>query len=39
MENYNKDINIIKSSIKQNINDIDNLSSSYNIVSEKYENL
>jgi len=39
MENYNKDINIIKSSIKQNINDIDNLNSSYNIVNEKYDNI
>ena len=39
LENYNKDINIIKNSVKQNINDIENLNSSYNIVNEKYDNL
>ena len=39
LENYNKDMNIIKNSVKQNINDIENLNSSYNIVNEKYDNL
>ena len=39
MENFNKDINIIKNNIKQNMDNIDNLSSGHNILNEKFDNL
>ena len=39
LENYNKDMNVIKNNVKQNLNDIENLNSSYNIINEKYNNL
>ena len=39
LENFNKDINIIKNNIKQNIDNIDNLSSGHNILNEKFDNL
>ena len=39
LENFNKDINIIKNNIKQNMDNIDNLSSGHNILNEKFDNL
>ena len=39
MENYNKDMNIIKNTLKQNINNIENLNSGYDVLNEKYDNL
>ena len=39
LKNYNKDMNVIKNNVKQNLNDIENLNSSYNIINEKYNNL
>ena len=39
LENFNKDINIIKNNIKQNMDNVDNLSSGHNILNEKFDNL
>ena len=39
LENFNKDINAIKNNIKQNMDNIDNLSSGHNILNEKFDNL
>jgi hypothetical protein len=39
LENFNKDINIIKNDIKQNMDNVDNLSSGHNILNEKFDNL
>ena len=39
MENFNKDINIIKNNIKQNMDNIDNISSGHNVLNEKFDNL
>ena len=39
LENFNKDITIIKNNIKQNMDNIDNLSSGHNILNEKFDNL
>ena len=39
LANFYKDINKIKSNIKENIDNIDNLSSGHNILNEKFDNL
>ena len=39
LENFYKDINAIKNNIKQNMDNIDNLSSGHNILNEKFDNL
>ena len=39
LENFNKDINIIKNNIKHNMDNVDNLSSGHNILNEKFDNL
>jgi hypothetical protein len=39
MENFNKDINIIKNNIKQNFDIIDNVKGANNILGEKFDNL
>ena len=39
MDNFNKDINIIKNNIKQNMDNIDNISSGHNVLNEKFDNL
>lgn len=39
LDNFNKDINIIKNNIKQNMNNIDNINSGNNILNEKFDNL
>ena len=39
LENFNKNINAIKNNIKQNMDNIDNLSSGHNILNEKFDNL
>ena len=39
LENFNKDINAIKNNIKQNMDNVDNLSSGHNILNEKFDNL
>ena len=39
LENYNRDMNIIKSTLKQNINNLEQLGTSYEILNEKYDNL
>ena len=39
LDNYNKDINIIKKALKQNIKNIENLDTGYTVLMEKYDNL
>ena len=39
LDNFNKDINIIKNNIKQNMDNIDNINSGNNILNEKFDNL
>ena len=39
LENFNKDINIIKNNIKQNFDIIDNIKGANNILGEKFDNL
>ena len=39
LDNFNKDINIIKNIIKQNMDNIDNINSGNNILNEKFDNL
>ena len=39
LENFNKDINIIKNNIKQNSDIIDNIKGANNILGEKFDNL
>ena len=39
LENFNKDINIIKNNIKQNFDIIDNVKGANNILGEKFDNL
>ena len=39
LENYNKDIGVVKNALKQNINNIENLGTGYNVLMEKYDNL
>ena len=39
LENFNKDINIIKNNIKQNMDIIDNVKGANNILGEKFDNL
>ena len=39
LDNFNKDINIIKNNIKQNKDNIDNINSGNNILNEKFDNL
>ena len=39
LDNFNKDIDIIKNNIKQNMNNIDNINSGNNILNEKFDNL
>ena len=39
LENYNKDMNIIKNTLKQNIKNIESLSTCYDVMNEKYDNL
>lgn len=39
LENFNKDINIIKNNIKQNYDIIDNVKGANNILGEKFDNL
>ena len=39
LDNFNKDIDIIKNNIKQNMNNIDNINSGNKILNEKFDNL
>ena len=39
LDNFNKDINSIKNNIKQNTDNIDNISSGHNVLNEKFDNL
>ena len=39
LDNFNKDLDIIKNNIKQNMNNIDNINSGNNILNEKFDNL
>ena len=39
LDNFNKDINIIKNNIKQNMDNIDKINSGNNILNEKFDNL
>lgn len=39
LENYNKDINIIKNTLRQNLKNYENLSTGYDVLSQKYDNL
>jgi hypothetical protein len=39
LENYNKDITIIKNTLKQNIKNYENLKAGYDVLIQKYDNL
>ena len=39
LENYNKDMNIIKNTLKQNLKNCENLSAGYDVLNQKYDNL
>ena len=39
LENYSKDTNIIKNTLRQNINNLEQLATSYDVLNEKYDNL
>ena len=39
LENYKKDIHIIKNTLKQNLKNCENLSTGYDILTQKYDNL
>ena len=39
LDNYNKDMGVVKNALKQNINNIENLGTRYNVLLEKYDNL
>ena len=39
LENYNKDMNIIKNSLKQNVRNLEQLNTCYEVINEKYDNL
>ena len=39
LENYNKDMGVVKNALKQNKNNIENLGTGYKVLMEKYDNL
>jgi len=39
LDNFNKDINLIKNNIKQNMDNIDNIQSGNHVLNEKFDNL